>query len=212
MGDDNTTEIFSEEERDILQELMNIAFGNATADLAQVIDIYVELSVPHIDVITSGDLPVYMRESMGASVDTIIVDQKFWGDFSGSGYLVFPKITMDDLVGILDSGGEYEDRHSIMHREIILEIANILIGACVGKVCDLLNTYVTYSPPQTIKGESTEYKLLLENFDSKQSGIVMKTVFRFQEKDIKGFLLILTNQESIEWLRQALSEFMESYE
>ena len=36
--------VVSDEEKDILEEVMNIGFGNATADLAEVIDIYVKLS------------------------------------------------------------------------------------------------------------------------------------------------------------------------
>ena len=63
--------IFSEEEKDILQEIMNIAFGNATADLAEVIDIYVLLSVPDIKVIRSGKVRraklYYLRERTGKS-------------------------------------------------------------------------------------------------------------------------------------------------
>jgi len=208
-------EIFSEEEKEILQEIMNIAFGNATADLAGVIDIYVALSVPKIQVISIGTLPDYLKEELNASGKTSIIDQRFWGDFNGSGFLVLPTGSGEDLIHkkkkkSIDS---YRTKpKDLLERETLTEIGNILIGACVGKMSELLNTFVTYSPPRVIT--ETDYKCdnLVEKFDPSQPAIVMKTVFNFKQKDINGFLLILTNQESIGWLRKSLNEFMDSYE
>lgn len=207
--------IFSDDEKDILQEIMNIAFGNATADLAEVVDIYVQLSVPSIRIIDIGALPKYLRETINSEGESDIVEQKFWGNFKGSGLLVFPSGTGKDLLGMLEDKQNQETQNvsiATLERGGLLEIGNILIGACVGKVSELLDTFVTYSPPQVIQGDGSGYEYLIEHFDTSQTAIVMKTIFTFKEKDISGFLLILTNYESIDWLRQALNDFMESYE
>jgi chemotaxis protein CheC len=215
MDNTNCNDIFLEEEKEILQEIMNIAFGNATADLAGVIDIYVVLSVPKIQVINIGTLPEYLRDTLNASGKTRIVDQRFWGDFNGSGFLVFPTGAGDDLISLLEDN-RIEDLHSkskeLIEQEVLTEIGNILIGACVGKMSELLNTFVTYSPPRVMTENESECKHLVEQFDPDQPAIVMKTVFKFKQKDVNGFLLILTNQESIAWLRKSLHEFMDSYE
>ncbi len=50
----NSPIIISEEERDILQEVMNIAFGKASAELAELIDIYVVLSIPDIKLLQTA--------------------------------------------------------------------------------------------------------------------------------------------------------------
>lgn len=211
----NNDDLFTEEEKEILQEIMNIAFGNATADMAGVIDIYVVLSIPKIDVISIGALPEYLRETIAASSETSIVDQKFWGDFNGSGFLVFPAGAETDLITFIEEKSDKktpQKQDRIVEHEILSEIGNILIGACVGKMSDLLNTFVTYSPPVIIRGNSTEYNYLIEQFDPKQQAIVMKTLFKFKQNNVDGLLLILTNQESIRWLRKSLMDFMDSYE
>jgi len=212
-----TMGIFSEEEKEILQEIMNIAFGNATADLAEAIDIFVVLSVPNIRVINIGELSEYLRANIEDSSETTIVDQKFQGDFSGSGFLVFPTGAKGNLISLLEDetvGASQNSTESkpIMEKEFITEISNILIGACVGKMTELLNTFVTYSPPTIMQGNSNEYRFMIDNFDPKQSAIAMKTVFQFKQKNIEGFLLILTDQMSIGWLRKSLNDFMKSYE
>jgi len=206
--------VFSEEEKDILQEIMNIAFGNATADLAEVIDIYVHLSVPDIKVIRSGALPKYINKTIYKFDQTNIVEQKFWGDFKGSALLVFPQSEESEIIEILSESKDdnITPPHEIHQNDVLMEIGNILIGACVGKVSDLLNTFVTYSPPQVIQDSNNNKKSLLKLIDSDQIAIVMRTVFEFSKQDINGFLLILTNEKSVKWLTKALNDFLDSYE
>lgn len=210
-------EIISQEERDILQELMNIAFGNATADLAQVIDIYVQLSVPNIQVVAINELSAYLKDAIDSDSKSSIVEQKFWGSFQGSGLLVFPSGSGMDLLALLnekDSPGESSDNipMDLIEKGGLLEISNILIGACIGKFSELLSTFVTYSPPQVFHGNSNECESFINGFNPSQTAIVMKTVFDFQDKNVSGFLLILASYESMDWLRKALNDFLESYE
>ncbi len=210
----NLQSTFSDEEKDILQEIMNIAFGNATADLASIIDIYVVLSIPDIKVIRSGDLPEYINKTIYKFDETNIVEQKFWGDFKGSALLVFPQTEGAEIIDILNESKDDNIRlKEVSHEnEILMELGNILIGACVGKFSDLLNTFVTYSPPQVMKDSKKNKKSLIELIDSDQVAIVMKTVFEFEKQNINGFLLILTNEQSVKWLRKALNDFLDSYE
>lgn len=207
--------LFSEEQKDILQEIMNIAFGNATADLADVIDVYVELSVPDIELLGAGELPGYIVKNLQTYSQTVIINQRFLGDFKGSGFFVFPNGAGHDLAAILEDSNPQccEAIPAVsLEKEIIMEIGNILIGACVGKISELLNTSVIYSPPQAIYEKSAEFNRFVKSFDPANTVIAMKTVFRFQMKDIKGFILVITDHESIEWLKDALDKFMESYQ
>jgi chemotaxis protein CheC len=66
--------IMSHEELDILQEIMNIAFGKATAELAEFIDIRVVLSVPDARVIYTRELPGYVQEEIRDYGDISIVE------------------------------------------------------------------------------------------------------------------------------------------
>ena len=45
---DNVKQMITEEETEILQEIMNIAFGRAASDLAEHVDIFVIISTPAI--------------------------------------------------------------------------------------------------------------------------------------------------------------------
>ena len=75
----NSDAIFSSEEKDILQEVMNIAFGNAAADLAELIDIHTILSVPDIQLIDFNNLSDYLKTSIPQNQTNSVAGQKFWG-------------------------------------------------------------------------------------------------------------------------------------
>jgi len=207
-------EIISDTEKETLAEIMNIAFGSATADLAEVIDIYVKLSVPNIQVATAGQLPGYLKETVVFYHEISLIEQEFWGDFSGSGLLALPSQAAKELMSLLMSSGMDNATNmplATLEEDILMEIGNILIGACVGKISELLNTVVTYSPPQIINQIITDPQKFIESFDPFQTAIIMKTIFTFEKNDLNGLLMLLTNQESISWLRKALNAFLEQY-
>jgi len=133
-------QLIGAEEKDILQEIMNIAFGNAAAELAQVINIFVVLSVPYIRVLMARELPEYIKNEVTGCDSVSIVEQDFWGDFKGNALLVFQSGAGRELAFMLNGDdGIFEpgvtDR---FESEILMEVGNILIGACVGKLAELL--------------------------------------------------------------------------
>ncbi len=203
--------IFPDEEKDILQEIMNISFGNASADLAQVIDLYVVLSIPNINLMKMSDVAGFIDESTKTFDKTAIIEQKFWGDLKGAAFLVFPSLENDNMLGIFKNDHDFDDEVS-SHDDILVEVGNILIGACIGKLSELLNTFVTYSPPQMIFEDRGSVEKLISGMEQNQLVIAMKTVFEFEKQNINGFLLLLTSEDSIQWLRDALNNFMEAYE
>ncbi|MDQ7060572.1 MAG: hypothetical protein Q9M43_05350 [Sulfurimonas sp.] len=46
----------TEDEKDALQELMNIAYGNATAVVADMLDAFASLSIPNIKIMQTSQL------------------------------------------------------------------------------------------------------------------------------------------------------------
>lgn len=207
---------FCDEERDILQEIMNIAFGQAAADLAEIINVFVVLNVPYIKVLKATDMPDYLKDEIAGYETISMVEQHFWGEFKGSAFLIFPAGSGKELVTIMGEAGGDSRFDSfvvdVMEKETLMEVGNILIGACVGKVAELLGDRVTYSPPRVAIENFATDAIPATIFDLESSAIILRTVFTFNERDVSGFLFLVTKSESIEWLKKALVTFMEKYE
>jgi len=212
MSDKN---IFVEEEKEILQEIMNIAFGNASAALTDVIDTHVLLSVPNVLLLSPSDLIRYMENEIKNYSHVSLVEQNFWGQFKGKAFLIFPARAAKELVALFASDQKSVDRRemiALLEKETLLEVGNILIGACVGKVAELLEDVVTYSPPRVIVRNNFFNDLSINLFEPDNTAIIMKTVFDFEEREVSGFLFLLTGYESFGWLKKALHRFLEQYE
>lgn len=205
------------EEMDILQEVMNIAFGSAAADLAGTIDIYVVLSVPTIRLIKAVDLPKYVRNEIKDYEKISIVEQNFMAKFKGMALLIFPSGVGKSLVSLLGNESELEstfesDPLGALERETLMEVGNILVGACVSKIAELLGDVVIYSPPRIVVENLPNESVTEEMFNHGKLAILLQTVFHFNEQNVSGLLFLVCSQESVDWVRKALNEFMKQFE
>ena len=211
----NKTQLLTSEEIEILQEIMNIAFGKSAADLADVIDTQVVLTIPFISVMQVSELPDYIRSHVKDYNNISIVEQHFWGRFTGEALLVFSSGSGKELITMLQHGEQINltsDPIEILERETLMEIGNILIGACIGKVAELLNDVVTYTPPMIVLEKYYEDAISSSQFEPHKTAIVLRTDFSFTDGNVSGFLFLVTGNESIQWLKDALKTFIEQYE
>ncbi|WP_321531034.1 chemotaxis protein CheC [uncultured Desulfuromonas sp.] len=216
MTTENLNNIFAQDEKDILQEVMNIGFGQASAELAEVIDIFVILSVPDIQVLKGSDLPDYLCGELQSNSTVNIIEQSFLGKFAGQALLIFPSGAEKDLLTLFNSDQDYIQSENdvdmdTLEQETLIEVGNILIGACIGKIAELLDDVVTYDPPRLIAkdlcfDDCNQSPVAAESFV-----ISIRTVFRFEQQNVEGYLFLITNQKSIDWLKKALLAFLESF-
>lgn len=214
MKNEDAKSMITVEEADILQEIMNIAFGRAASDLAECIDIFVVLSTPNIKLVRVNDLPEHLNMEIREFEKVSVVQQNFWGKFKGNAFLVFPADAGKRILSLFQGIDELTDSESnfTLVRETFLEIGNILIGACIGKIAELLGDVATYSPPH-ITIEKSLRGIVKDNMSEPDNlAIILKTVFEFNEKNVSGYMFIITKQESFSWLKAALRKFVDQFE
>ena len=205
----------TELEKDALQEIMNIGFGRAAADLAEIINLHVILSVPHIAVLQSDEVINYVRAEIPDTTDMSMITQFFSGKFNGGSFLVFPHGEGRKLLKIFDDEmallGENYDI-DVLEKETLVEIGNIIIGACVGKIAEMLGDVVTYAPPRFFSQDQIFETLDDVLNDSDSFAILFKTVFNFEQYNVSGYLFLVSQYCIMPWLKKAIAEFLGPYE
>ncbi len=207
----NSTEVpISEDEKDILQEVMNISFGQVAAELAEIIDVLVVLSVPNVTVVPGKDFQNYLSKKLKLSPPFNVIEQSFSGKLSGIAFLVFSSESGKNMVAILDEEGGEDGIQGIdqLEKETLMEIGNMLTGACVGKIAEQLDEVVYYTLPRVILNSSSS---LIDLVDKDSVVILVKTEFQFADNDVSGFLFLITNQDSFQWLKEALHRYIEQF-
>ncbi len=212
--------ILSAEDTDVLQELMNIAFGKAAADLAQVMDLFVVLSVPNVRVISAAEFLPYLRAAYDQPSPVNVIEQAFRGPLCGRAVLTLPAHSSHTLLAALGAspppapaGAELDPVYdtNALERETLMEVGNIVIGACVGKLAELLDCVVMYAPPAVSTLQAGGGGLELLTLDPSHSVIVLQTLFCFNDQDASGHVFLIIDDDSAAWLRQALARFLASY-
>lgn len=211
---DTSGNFLSELQIDALKEIINIAFGNAAALLSEVIELHATLNVPEIKIVHSKELRDFIGSTFNGGEDLHIVEQHYTSKLKGIAYLVFSRDSGKSFISLLEEYNEMPANMSInlLEKETLTEVGNIIIGACLSKIAELLSDVVSYLPPRYIDGKYFYEDMPGNFFDGEGYAVILKTIFQFEKADVDGFLFLLINMDSIDKIKEAVDKFMKNYE
>jgi chemotaxis protein CheC len=198
----------SRDQLDALQEVANIGMGQAGAALAGVLDTYVNLSVPRIQVIKISNLGGTLLSMVGGDPDVTAVRQSFRSEMRGEAVVIFGQGGCSALWDLM--GYDQADQASGPGggREVLLDVANILAGACIRSVFEQLGHSLTFSPPSLIAEHIPIERLLRPGTLPWEIALLVEVNFRMETRQFICHLLMLMPEESIEQMKRALDHFL----
>ncbi|UTJ07433.1 chemotaxis protein CheX [Arcobacter roscoffensis] len=196
----------NEDERDCLQELMNIAYGEATAAISKIIDKFATLNIPVINTVTSEGLLKHLNEKIVENGNYFIANQLIHGNISGENLFIIDEKSSYNLTK--EFGLEDDEIDDDEIKDVVLEITNIISSVTSGKLASLIDASISFSSPNIKR--VTNIKEFNDGFDkSYENIIIISTELNFEDEHIKGELIILSKNESSEYLRESISQFLE---
>jgi chemotaxis protein CheC len=201
--------MINEELQEVLSELINIAFGSATATIADLFDNFATLHIPNISFIALAELDAFILKDFNYQ-EIYTTTQQFKGRFQGEIVFAMDKDSAQNMQRIIfeeDGVDQTVENHVDDLKQSILEIANILGSSCIGKLAGLLSTNVTFAPPAI----EFSQKLIKDSNDTNYSHvIVISTVLDFKDIEFCGKMFIMFTDEMLTWLEAALEEYVEN--
>lgn len=196
----------SEDERDCLQELMNVAYGSATAAITEILDAFAQLSIPKIQIINADELKSYLSNELNLDVEHLVSFQQINGTLCGENMFVIDKQSAKNIA--YKFGLEDHEVNDEEIADVILEITNILSSSTISKLAEDIDTNVSFSAP-TIK-TITSMNQLNNLFISKyEKVIIISTQLRFEDLNINAELFILTTDNSILYIKEKLNKILD---
>jgi chemotaxis protein CheC len=192
----------TEDERDVLQELMNIAYGSATAVVADMLEAFASLSIPNIQVMTTQELFATFEKLKSSSY--FFSSQAFSGEFNGESAFFINEASAQNLATHL----ELESREDL--DDAILELTNVLTSSLITKLTQEMETEVSFSLPNILKVPLEEMQDVA-SFQRYSQVIVIDTELNFEDQKIHGKIFILTKDASIVWLKTKLNTILEQF-
>ena len=190
-------------QQDALVELINIGFGRAAASLSKLTGHRVQLEVPQITMCPIEQMGSYLRPLVLNEVAS--VHQIFSGPVEGDALLVLDQNSAAILKELLTNEPALPLELDRSAREVLTEIGNILLNACLGTFGNLLKVQVSFSVPQlnldTLHGV---LESLMINREGLRYALLVHAGFQLRDAEVRGILVIVLSVASLDKLIRAV--------
>ena len=196
----------TERQADALTELVNIAFGLTAAKLSEISGHRVVLQAPILAIHPMDALARELR--MFVSGEVASVHQVFAGPVSGDAILFLNYEGAVKLSNLLIDDHPLSQGLDSSTGEVLTEVGNMLLSACLGMFGNLLQVHVTFSMPR-LRLDSLERFLASISIggDELQHAIVITTSFNIFAQGVDGLIVIVLGVSSLERLIQAVERW-----
>lgn len=191
----------SERQTDALSELINIAFARTGSALSELTGHRVVLNPPEVAIYRTEQLRPALAKFVPGDVASI--HQVFAGPVAGDALLLLNyagAVQLTDLLTDEHNPSAYLDESA---REVLTEVGNILLNACLGMFGNLLNVRVTFSVPRLhLETLDEVIASTTSNKTEMHYALVIYTAFQIRDSSVRGFLVIVLSVESLDRLIQ----------
>ena len=196
----------NEVQRDALIELLNIGFGKAGASLSKLTGQRVMLEVPHVAVQPIDQLNAALSELVKGDVAS--VHQVFTGPVAGDALLMLDPVGAAILKELLTDEPALPLALDASAKEVLTEVGNVLLNACIGTFGNLLNIPIGFSVPDI---DIARLQEIVERFASTGDGfryaLVVTSAFRLRHSEVTGYVIIVLTVQSLTRLLGALERW-----
>lgn len=207
MSDSDIQEVgLSEDQLEALQEIVNIGMGLAGDSLARILKTFVELSIPRIRLIEAKDVNTELEKLVGEKAIVTGVRQAFFSYWRGEAITIYDQNGCNELASLM---GYSEDLDKNGEIELLLDVGNVLVGACINGFAEQLNVEVNFGPPSVIASNIPIETL----FDIKKlswtHSLLLEVNFGLENMRFKSHLMVMMSEDTIKTLKNDLDAFLE---
>ena len=193
-------------QEDALIELLNIGFGRAAASLSQLTGHRVLLEVPHVTIHPVEEVSESLERMI--QTDVASVHQIFSGPVGGDALLILDQVGASMLKELLTNEPALPLSIDASAREVLTEVGNILLNACLGTFGNLLKVQVTFSVPHlSLESLGAILETLRISQEGMKYALVVHAGFKLRDTEVRGFLVIVLSVASLDRLLRAVEEW-----
>lgn len=209
--------MFTSEQKDALQEYMNIFNGQAASLLSELLNKKIELNITELKLFNvkeketaqqvSNDFPsLFSGNIVSSSI-------RFGDKFSGNAQLIFPVDTSKELVRLCLDEESYNE--ALVHGELtdtdhdaLKEVGNIILNSIIGGFGNLLSMPLHFELPEVKVLASFNPAADLITEEDEQFILIFLNTFTVHETLIEGAVVVVLSMNSISMLLDKINEVL----
>jgi chemotaxis protein CheC len=194
-------------QEDALTELINIGYARAAGALSDLTGHRIHLSVPQVAVKEIEQVGPLLKSVVNGEV--ISVNQRFGGPISGNALLMLDIEAALLLNRLLTDRPEAKSLDAA-GKEVITEVGNILLNACLGVFGNLLHVQLSFTVPNLyIETLDSVLQQVIEKEPYLKFALLIHTKFHMKASNVSGYMIIVLGISSLERLMLDLKKWEE---
>ncbi|MDO6428430.1 response regulator [Thalassotalea sp. 1_MG-2023] len=192
--------------RDCYQEIANVAMGQAGDLLARLLDVFVVLPIPNVNLIEVSELSMALS-AIEAHESTSGICQGFIGaGISGEALLILNDSSFKDVADLMNYQYEVDDTTEL---ELLMDLANVLIGACLKGVSEQLDMPFSQGHPVVLGQHRKISELIATNSTKWRRTLAIEISYGIENYPIKCDLLLLFTEDSMNTLNNKIAYLLD---
>ncbi|WP_374979853.1 response regulator [Pseudomonas solani] len=191
--------------RDALREVSNVAMGRAAALLAKVLNVFVQLPVPQVNIFEVSELHMTLADAQSGERLSALC-QGFIGDaIAGEALLLFHDSEIADMANLL-GWHPADDKET---SEMLLDLASIIIGACLAGIAEQIDVRFSQGHPQLLGQHASIERLIHLNRTRWKKTLAVEISYSVEGHNVHFDLLLLFTEDSIPRLTHKIRYLMD---
>lgn len=179
--------------RDAFREVINVAMGQAAALLARLLGVFVRLPIPNVNILEVGELHMALAHAQGGEQVSAICQGYIGSGIAGEALLIFHDSEIDDMAKLM----RWQPADQAAEREMLLDLASILIGACLSGIAAQLDVSFSQGHPVVLGQHSPIDELIRVNQQRWKKTLAVELSYSLEGHNIHFDLLLLFTEDSV---------------
>ncbi|MEW9799329.1 response regulator [Alteromonas sp. CYL-A6] len=192
--------------RDCYQEITNIAMGQAGDHLARIMNVFVRLPIPNVNLIEVSELHM-MLSDIESHEEVTAVCQGFLGPgIRGEALCILSDSSFDDVAKILNISQEVDDQ---LQLELLMDAASILIGTCLSGLAEQMDINFSQGHPIVLGQHRAITEIIAMNRIRWKRTLAIELSYGLEGYNVQCDLILLFTEESMQTMNSKLAHLLE---
>jgi CheY-like chemotaxis protein len=193
--------------RDCYREVANVALGQAADLLARLLDVFVILPVPQVNTLEVAELQMALTSTERYDSISAVCQGYTGAGIAGEALLLFNDASFQDIARLMKYDGELDETVEL---ELLMDIANILIGACLNGIAEQLDIKFSQGHPTVLGRHCNVSELIATNSARWTKTLAIEINYAIEDYHINCDLLLLFTEDSVQTLNNKIGHLLDA--
>jgi chemotaxis protein CheY-P-specific phosphatase CheC len=194
------------EMRDVFQEITNVAMGQAGDLLARLLNVFVKLPIPNVNVIEVSELHMALASVEQHSSTSAVCQGFIGGGVAGEALLILTDSSFKDIASLLNFQGDLTPSTEL---ELLMDVANILIGSVLKGIAEQLDMSFSQGHPVVLGQHAPVSELIKANARRWRKTLAIELSYGIENYNINCDLLLLFTEDSVKTMKHKVAFLLE---